>query len=894
MIKIRQDATAIESATTYSDEKTAPAPENTNRDGWKFNTLGLSICFITGLVLCLRTNFSHAALDVAPMFDSGKYISSTEMVLNATTFIHHFTPGEWQTICSALKEPLMMDGPVLPLLGAAWFSLIHKSPDLFDMRAALVLQAILHAASACCMFFAARRVLHDSRWALVAGLLWAAFPSAVLGAGRFMTENITSTLLLSAACLVPSTFSARVWRSFALGCIAATVILLKAALLPGLCAGFIVVAFALWKNSETSAAWKLRHLMLHALSTATGLMLILTPWLLFTKEATGSYSVTAQREPVLNIVIGGNSENDGWSGNPETAFVKLFDTVHGDKTGTFIGIWQANFSRLSNIAVRRIARLWSCPWNDCLSKFLGMPLAVQWMWHQIIMSLAAFGALLLIFRAKLSQNSCDEKAIGPIIYLSATLFVSHLIYMIFNASPRQAFTSMPFVVLLATYALFQTIKATKQRIVSVAFLSLALLLWITTCTVDFHSLLQIIQLENLAELAAWFVFVGAAAAMSAAVVAVTGNKKSFPLSLCLQVVPAAILFSAFASTARNLAEWQCQLNANVIANRSVQLPSPDKADWAMLVVDGNASISNAVVEVNKTKLNETPAPLSTFTSDKNLMVNYSVFGGVSNKKPEQMRQWRAVVVPLSLLKPGENTIAISSPDRHATIYGSFTRIEDGKLVAPTLYGFSGCKLLSETQPKLDARYCEPLTASAAKGKCWLTQHNKDTFNDLSPDFGSQAGQYRLFLCLGTNPAKGGATTQQALYESVLESSPTIISEQNPFVKRYAVPAGLGRSTFINVTVSGTFAEDAVNVLSKVDVRNMTNLGCDLNVPNSVKTINGKAFKLSGSLSRESLNQPNEFFEIKLASKQAVHLNNLMLKLAADERPDFAKAKVAVY
>ncbi|MFN8555046.1 MAG: hypothetical protein U0103_26560 [Candidatus Obscuribacterales bacterium] len=837
MIETREDTNARESATTYSDGETASFQKNTNSDGWKFNALGLSICFITGLVLCLRTNFSHAALDVAPMFDSGKYISSTQMVMNATTFIHHFTLQEWQTICSALKEPLMMDGPVLPLLGAAWFSLIHKSPDLFDMRAALALQALLHAASACCMFLAAQRLLRNNRWALFAGLLWAAFPSAVLGAGRFMTENITSTLLLSAACLVPARLSDRYLRSFGLGCLAATVVLLKAALLPGLLAGFIVVAYILWRDSEGNAAWTCKRLLMHAVSAALGLMLILAPWLLFTKEATGSYSVTAQREPVLNIVIGGNSENDGWSGNPETGFVKLFDTVNGDKGGTFLGIWQANFSRLSNIAIRRVARLWSCPWNDCLSKFLGIPLPVQWIWHQIILSLAAFGALLIMFKKHPHEGKSDDKTDGensdklvrPVIYLSATLLVSHLIYMIFNASPRQAFTSMPFIVLLVSYALYQTVKLTKQRKVGGGYLLLAVSIWIAVCTIDFHSIMQSCQLEQFTDLAIWLVFVGAAVAMSRAVVAVTGNKKSFPLSLCLQIIPAAIICSAFATTARNVPEWQCQLKGNMIANRSIQLATPDKADWAMLVIDGDTSITHAVIDVNKTKLREPLAPLSTYTSDKNLMVNYSVFGGVSNKNPEQMRQWRGAVVPLSLLKRGENTISISSQDGRATIYGSFTRTEDGKLVAPTLFGFSGCKLLSETQPKLDPRYCEPLTASAAKGRCWLTKDSKDSFNDLSPDFGNQAGQYRLFLCLGTNASKGEGSAANVLQDCVLESSPIVISAQNPFVKRYPVPQVSELIAFINVTVKRHIHEETINVLSKMNVRNMTNLGSDLNL-----------------------------------------------------------------
>ena len=77
----------------------------TKRAQRKCTALALTICFATGLLLCWRTNFSHTALDVASMFDSGKYISSTELVMNATTFLHHFNQQEWKTICSALKEP---------------------------------------------------------------------------------------------------------------------------------------------------------------------------------------------------------------------------------------------------------------------------------------------------------------------------------------------------------------------------------------------------------------------------------------------------------------------------------------------------------------------------------------------------------------------------------------------------------------------------------------------------------------------------------------------------------------------------------------------------------------------------------------------------------------------
>lgn len=856
---------------------------------WKFTAIAIIICFATGVLLCWRTNFSHAALDVASMFDSGKYISSTEQVMNATTFIHHFTQEEWKTICSLLKEPLMLDGPILPLLGAAWFTLIHKSPDLFDMRAALALQALVHGASACVMFLAARRILRDNKWALATGLLWAAYPSAVLGAGRYMTENITSTLLLLMACIVPTKVTDKHLRSFALGVVAATVGLLKAPLLPGLFLGFLVAALSIWTNKQTTPKIVAKGLLLHAIAAAFGAMLIFTPWLLFTKEATGTYSLTAQREPIFNIVIGGNSETDGWSGNPETDFLKMFDTVNGDKASTFLGIWRADLPELSNIAVRRIPRLWSSPWNDCLNKFIGLTLPVQWLWHQLILTSAIFGILLILFK---KRESSDQQ-IKTILVFGAALLAGHLVYIVFVAGPRQAFSSMPILVLLTSYSLLRIVRSANWKLAA-ASISASLLIWFVAVAFDFHSILQIFHAEGFAYLASWLVYACAAALCSYAVVLINGNKNSFLPSLSLQLVPAALICAAMAASAKCVPEWQCDLKPNLSVNRTVTLNPALKPGWAVVAVDGNFGLTKATVEVNGQKLTEPLSPIFTFTSNKGLMVSYAVFSGVSNKMPEQLRQWRAVAVPLSLLKPTENKITITSPDGSATVYGSFIRTESGKLIAPTLSGFSAGKLLSETQPKLEGRYNEALTANAAKGKCWLTNKNGSSTDDLSTDLGIQSGQYRAFLCLGFPQEKTDIMPQESQQQLTLESVPITISEQQPFSRRYPVPKILGKSTFVNVSVAGEFAEEGTQALSRVDVRNLTTLGSDLILPNSVQQIQQKNFDLTGSLTRASLDQGNEFFEVKFQSKLPIHLNRLSLKVTPCERPDFAKAKVAIY
>ncbi len=201
------------------------------------------------------------------------------------------------------------------------------------------------------------------------------------------------------------------------------------------------------------------------------------------------------------------------------------------------------------------------------------------------------------------------------------------------------------------------------------------MIWLVAVTFDFHSIMQIFHAENCAYLASWLVYAAAATVCSYALVAVSGNKNSFLPSVCLQLIPATIICAAFASTAKSVPEWQCDLKPNLSINRTVALNARLKPDWAVVAVDGDFGLTKAIVEVNGNKLTEPLAPMFTFTSNKNSMVNYAVFSGVSNKNPEQLRQWRAVAVPLSLLKPTDNKISITAPTGDATVYGSFNRTE---------------------------------------------------------------------------------------------------------------------------------------------------------------------------------------------------------------------------
>lgn len=866
-------------------------------DGSRATVAALLLCFITAILLCWRVNFSNASVQMAALFDSGKYLSSCQQVLNASGFIHHFTYGEWVTICKALKEPLMVDGPVLPLLGAAWYTLLNKTPDVLDMRAILVLQAILHATSASCLFLAAKRWLGNYKWAIIAAMAWAAYPPAVFGAGRFLTETITALLIIVIACLLPITLSQKYIRSIGIGFCVAAVFLLKAALAPGLLLSAAVVLLCLWRANSKAKSVALKQIALHLLSLCIGASIILLPWSIFSQQATGRVCLTAQREPVLNILIGANFETDGWSRNPETGIINMFDTKANDQLGVFLGLWNTKHDQLFNIAMRRVARLWSTPWNDTFNKWFGVPLESQMLWHQLICLLGSFGALCVLFAAKRKNNDTASlpTCTDPLSALILCTIVSHFIYVVFNATPRPAFTSMPFIFLLATSGLYAFSR--KARRSDAGLIVIAVAAGLAALNIDLSSALELIHGNHAAFLASWLLYAVAATTFAFVVARITENKNMLVTIVGVQLVPSALICVAFATTPHSVPEWQCDLKPGSTINRSTAIPAAQTPDWAVLIVDGNYAACKATIEVNGTTLNEELAPLYVLTSKQDPMFNYQIFSGVINRLPDQLRQWRAVEIPLNLLKRGEeNEITITGNDScaGATVYGSYCRQEDGRLVVPSLWGFSSSKFLSETQPKLDPRYPEPLTASAAQAKCWLENQTGQSA-DLSPALGSQTGQYHAFICLGYDKGRKQIKLSSAETTINLLTAPVEVSKQHPFKTSYAVPKDQCTSPYLRIGIKGHIqTNNKINLLSKMIVRNLSNPGSDLFVPGSVQCIQRPEIEFAGDISTASLKADQEFFEVTLQSDNPIRLDSLQLHLTPRQRPDFAKATVAVY
>ena len=254
---------------------------------------------------------------MALVFDSAMYLHSSVCVLSyIRTLLTFHLPGP--DAFRLLVEGVLLDGPVLPLIGGAFFALLGLTPSVKDISAALFLQAILQACAALLVYKITIDLTRKRAPALLAGYAWGFYPAAILGAGKFMTEILSTCLILSLVLAVTRIKKPR--RAFLAGLLIGLIALTKAALAPAAALavvfGFAYLLINKVEPRKIAAAW---------LATACGVALVLGPWVIFTHKITGRMMITTNRQPTHNLVSGVNPENDGWASLPETPLGAMFN-----------------------------------------------------------------------------------------------------------------------------------------------------------------------------------------------------------------------------------------------------------------------------------------------------------------------------------------------------------------------------------------------------------------------------------------------------------------------------------------------------------------------------------------------------------------------------------------
>ncbi len=391
-----------------------------------------ALCFAVTLIVCLMQNLSRRALEVALLFDAAHYFASAKAVYQAASAL--FSQGtavhlHLHQVLSPLFDTLMLDGPVLPVMGAAIFAVTGRYPSVADRYILVLMQCIVQALTAVLVYLLARKLTASRTLGVVAAAAWGLYPAAVIAAGRFLTETeaVCCLLLLTAVLaalqsryfvlgqlggsnnlgarasspasgapeapvVVKGTQYTRGWKLILItgiaGVLTAVTGLLRAALLPMALLLDCIAVFLL-------ARWRDR--LLGMCGILLGLSLVMTPWLSFTHCATGKSQLTAQRFPVHNFVSGSNIETDGWGVLPDSELAGMFFPADGGFAISY-GLWQARPLDSVQLALRKVSRLLNTLWYDYRFKFLGLPLQGQQFWHLLACIAGCVGMLIFCLK----------------------------------------------------------------------------------------------------------------------------------------------------------------------------------------------------------------------------------------------------------------------------------------------------------------------------------------------------------------------------------------------------------------------------------------------------------------------------------------------------------------
>ncbi len=231
-----------------------------------------------GVALLVSLWYQFGCQEVRNTFfsDSRHYLETCRQLVSLV----HRTPGVAAVAGSSFSDYLMLDGPILPLLPSLCFAALGKIPTQTDWQPFVFIGCLLHAASAALVCALMWRLSLSRLWALVAGLVWATYPPAIIVSGRFLTEMPAVFYLLamtwSASRLmeqVAAQSQAGWLNACELGVWNGIVLLLKPVLSPAwLAVDAVALAF--------SRGWKVRLVVLTAV--IAGLALVVVPWMIST------------------------------------------------------------------------------------------------------------------------------------------------------------------------------------------------------------------------------------------------------------------------------------------------------------------------------------------------------------------------------------------------------------------------------------------------------------------------------------------------------------------------------------------------------------------------------------------------------------------------------------
>lgn len=765
-------------------------PSSCSSSSSRSEYLIIALCVAVAVFACVIQNTIRPS-GTTLVFDSGHYMGTVQLLCQAiqayTQGLPYLPFGE----SHKLNAYLLLDGPLVPLIGTLVFTLLGKIPQASDWRTFIYIEIFFQAIATASLTSLALNLSngkHGKYLALATGLAWALYPPAILSTNSFLGELPATALVLFAMWLMVRTIKLKATANSALqsnilalvsGLVIALVFMSKPALVVSL--GLLVL---LWlavllgpvslPSNNQQADHKIQSKVILLLSVCIGATIALKPWLLFTHTTTGSWRASAHRVPIYNITRGMSCDSEGWGTVP------LDPTMQGYSEDSkaldcMVSIVKEKPWQSVNLALRKPERLWLLPWNDFHHKCLGIGLGLQIFLHQLLIVLAVIGLILM----PLNLPRLKDQAARFVAVAAPLVILGHAAYIPFETCPRYGFSAMPMVFLLGAIAISNIVYHWSQK-PTTRFLLIGLLLssiaTIVIARADLLSLLQCLMLPT--ALTAMLEYTIKSAMMILVFVLARrlcrfDQAQKRPLlkfsSQGIAVFLSAnliVIFMAHYCYEREERTWKCRLEAGESISRSVKYVANSKTNWNLLLVDceaapdkgrpGNSAsndgadlLASSTISINGNPLTEAsfnPASLvQTWAKLDQMQLDMaSIFG----KAPSALRQWRAYYIPPGYLDDGKiNTINLEAGSA-ITIFGDSNKIDEKASFIPAIDYLSAAKLLYE-QENPDGRVITPFF-QAKQSQCLPPSKELLEQNDLSPALGRQCGSYRMYIVSGDN------------------------------------------------------------------------------------------------------------------------------------------------
>ncbi len=771
---VQEQLEKLEVSEIATSSSATPVVSRLRSQTWLLPMVLPALCFLVAFAVSLVNNLFSAESKIVLIFDSRHYLESARLMV--LWWQESLAKGDMFAALSNLVssqkwfgEYLILDGPVLPTTAAIVFAAIGKVPQPTDWRVLIVVLSLMHATSSLLVCLLAKRWLNSANWGLIAGLSWALYPAAIVASSRFLTETPAVTLLLAGIWLLDKFIKedkpARMTAVF-LGMVDGLLLLLKPVLVPIWGLAHLIAWFA--------CNWK-KRVVLPTLVVA-GIVAAFVPWLVTTKVVNGEFQLLPQRVPSYNTAKGCDVEVDGWSAQPSAPLTEIF-AHEASPMAAISGVWTTRPQESLNLALRKVTRIWSWPWNDFRQHPLGLSMDVQRGWHWLFCLLSLGGAFVLLTAPK-----PINRTINFVGYASLAIVSAHLIYLPFETINRYGFTAMPFMVLLAVYFAHALVRMKKlpQAIFKLTIPAIAFCYLISN---DYVSRLVAFGCDastaHSLELfvtwlaACWLILAGFSLTAS-----LTPKKKHATvilLTVLICIVSGAVL-AGFAFDTKPLT-WSCRLQPGQSACRTLDLDNAQLRSLkqplggALVLIDGDSSTSGAKVTVNGQVLSDKPVIIQQFRPQSYWVLDtMRKYAGTMGFKFDDWKQWYAVSVPVSCLHlSGGNVIVVSADKEPLTVYGEYSRGHEGQF-PKDLDRFSAGLFCNDGE-LLDGRLQQPISKRFVPSVSSLEAGGFGNYDDLSPVEGKQTGEYHIYLAALFNPsATGGDAGRGASYTKDLRSA----------------------------------------------------------------------------------------------------------------------------